>query len=129
MAEKCCKTVHGRDFLSYECSRKAKVKRGGRFYCSQHDPEVVKAKRKAADAAFAVKWETEQRRLQEAEERQAELLRKAALAGELAAMLQDFMRYWESDFFKVTSQAEDGRVLADWVCKVAAALAKHEGQG
>ena len=119
MAEKCCKTVHGRDFLSYECSRKAKVKRGGRFYCSQHDPEVVKAKRKAADAAFAVKWETEQTRLKEAEERQAELLRKAALADELAAACKSLL----------DAIATPDRMSGVLVDSCEAAIVKYEGGG
>ena len=43
-------------FSHYPCSRKAKVERNGKLYCTIHDPEYIKAK----DKKNADKWEREQ---------------------------------------------------------------------
>ena len=47
----CCATVFSDRFRS-KCSRRAKVERNGRFYCGQHDPEAVAAKRKKANTRW-----------------------------------------------------------------------------
>ena len=36
-----------------QCTRAGKVMRDGKWYCSQHDPEAVKARREKASEAFA----------------------------------------------------------------------------
>ena len=46
---------HTRWLRDRRCSRKGSVCRNGTWYCKQHDPEVVKAKREAQRAA----WERE----------------------------------------------------------------------
>ncbi len=48
------------DYLrSWVCSRRGVVQRDGKWYCKQHDPEAVKARRKASNAAWEAKLKAE----------------------------------------------------------------------
>ncbi len=52
----CCTTVYPRErwgsFHGHQCSRISTVVRNDKPYCGIHDPEKVKAKSDAADAAY-----------------------------------------------------------------------------
>ena len=55
------------------CSRRAKVERGGKSYCRQHDPVAVKSREDASSA----KWEAErnlQRQIWDREKKALKLL-------------------------------------------------------
>lgn len=48
MGEKCCEVIRGDDrWRRIRCSRNATVERGGKHYCTKHDPERRKALAKA----------------------------------------------------------------------------------
>lgn len=51
----CSATVFGPRVQHWPCSRRGIVERKGRWYCHQHDPEVMKAKREKQDAAWTAK--------------------------------------------------------------------------
>lgn len=48
----CSATVFGPRVHSWQCQRTGVIKRYGKWYCKQHDPEAVEARRQARDAEF-----------------------------------------------------------------------------
>lgn len=61
---KCCKRIFGKysPFHGSPCSRKGVVERDGKWYCRQHDPEAVKARRLASDAKYEAEWAAERKK-------------------------------------------------------------------
>jgi hypothetical protein len=58
---RCCARVStALMYSSRQCSRAAKVQRGDKFYCNQHDPVVLKAKAQKQNEEFERKWEERQ---------------------------------------------------------------------
>lgn len=60
-ADRCSKTIHvpiGNGYSNMQpCSRVARMTaEDGKRYCNQHDPEKVKARTAARDAAYKAKW-------------------------------------------------------------------------
>ena len=56
----CSERVHDADTSwprYHPCSRKGKVERDGKQYCTQHDPERVKARRAEQDAQWKAKYD------------------------------------------------------------------------
>ncbi|HUW43583.1 MAG TPA: hypothetical protein VMV95_01300 [Bacillota bacterium] len=51
--EQCNKIVYGHLLWhSYQCQKKAVVKREGKFYCKIHDPEYIKIKEKKREEKY-----------------------------------------------------------------------------
>ena len=86
--EKCAKTVYGGSWGGSLCVRKGVNLEGGEWWCKQHTPSLIKAKRAAASAAWQAKYESQRQeaaaRHQETDERD----RRAACFPELVAALK-----------------------------------------
>lgn len=52
----CSKHISRGWFRSMPCSRKAKVQRDGKGYCTQHDPVAIAQRRKERDERFNKEW-------------------------------------------------------------------------
>lgn len=50
MSQPCASYVFGDRVQSWRCTRRGVVERNGKWWCSQHDPDAVKARQGAADA-------------------------------------------------------------------------------
>lgn len=55
MNQRCCENVFD-GWHHHPCSRKGVIERDGKWYCKQHDPEAVKARRAASDAKWNREW-------------------------------------------------------------------------
>lgn len=82
---------HGQGGGWYACSRKAKLERDGKSYCTQHDPERVAAK----NAEKRARWKTEDAARQKTSRRRAAetyacegISTEALEAGVVAEMLE-----------------------------------------
>lgn len=51
----CCVTVYGERVTRWACQRYATVERKGKWYCTQHDPEKVKARNAARHNAYEMR--------------------------------------------------------------------------
>ena len=61
MSEQCSERVYrGREVSGWMCSKPAKVERGGKWYCTVHDPERVAAKQQATSEKYRAEREAEQ---------------------------------------------------------------------
>jgi hypothetical protein len=78
---------NGFGYRPLQCSREGSVERDGKWYCKQHDPEAVAERKRQLSEVLRQKWSEEARLRREANAKQAEIERKAALADELAAAL------------------------------------------
>ena len=56
----------------HQCTRQGKVERDGKWYCGQHDPEAVRARREAWDDAWSKQRVINQQ--QQAEDRAAKAI-------------------------------------------------------
>jgi hypothetical protein len=57
---KCCEPVSNeRGWRLNTCSRNAKVEVAGRFYCTQHDPALVKERQEKRDEERKRQWEAQ----------------------------------------------------------------------
>ena len=86
--EKCAKTVYGGSWGGSLCVRKGVNLEGGEWWCKQHTPSLIKAKRAAASAAWQAKYESQRQeaaaRHQETDERD----RRAECFPDLVAALE-----------------------------------------
>ncbi|KKL82751.1 hypothetical protein LCGC14_1981640 [marine sediment metagenome] len=75
----CSKHVFSESGFNYPCQKKVTVERGGKPYCTIHDPEYVKAK----DEARRKKWAEEdaRRTAQWVEKKELRKLQDTAVAG------------------------------------------------
>lgn len=129
------------------CSRKAKLERGGKPYCTQHDPEHVAAKRTAQRARSKAEGDARKviYRRRAAEKHACEGIPTEALeagvVADLLAACEAALRYDES----ILGQAARGNVdllntglgvaegedldslYEDWMSKAHAAIAKTKG--
>lgn len=76
---------NGVGYRPFQCSRNATIERNGKWYCKQHDPEAIKERQLRRYVEWKRKFDEDARLRREAEAKQAEIERKAALADELAA--------------------------------------------
>ena len=76
----CPKTVGDSTMRGHPCGRPASVERAGKWWCTQHDPEAVKARREARDRARDEQWAAEraERERQAAHRAERERLADAA---------------------------------------------------
>lgn len=56
----CCKQIYGPRVHSWDCLRKGTVCRKGKWYCKQHDPEQVLARRADRDAVYRTEQQAEE---------------------------------------------------------------------
>ncbi len=77
--ERCSALVSSAGMWSqfHRCSRAGSITRNKKPYCKQHDPDAVKEKRAAKEAAWDAKWKSnkEQWKIEEENTRVAEYLR------------------------------------------------------
>ncbi|KKM76423.1 hypothetical protein LCGC14_1380380 [marine sediment metagenome] len=75
----CSKHVFAERGFNYPCRKKVTVERGGKPYCTIHDPEYIEAKRKALTEEWGKEWAEKEVRW--AEQKELRKLQDTALAG------------------------------------------------
>lgn len=61
MTNRCCKRIHDhRSFGEYFCSKPAKFFVDGKWYCTTHNPEHVKARRESNHAKLRAKFDAQE---------------------------------------------------------------------
>ena len=93
--EKCAKTVYGGSWGGSPCARRGVNLEFGEWWCKQHTPSLIKAKRAAESAAWQAKYESRRQeaaaRHQETDERD----RRAECFPDLVAALKAALPYLE----------------------------------
>ncbi len=75
----------------YLCGKKAKHEHEGGWYCKNHHPPTVQAKREARDKRWEKKWAEQRERIAQQEAQRAEQKRRADLYPELLEALKDLL--------------------------------------
>ena len=91
LEERCQKRVFGgtHSWGGSRCERRAKIVRGGKGYCKQHDPEAVKAKRDQRDK------EWQERHDHERAQREAESARKRLVRQRSREAIEALSEIWD----------------------------------
>lgn len=125
MSEQCAERVYrGGGWHSVQCSRKAKVTRDGKGYCTQHDPVRVAQKRKDETA----KWKAEsatrnaERHRRDLERQACEGISNEALDDgviqEMVVLMKGMARGHSGGINKALDNACDGCIAHDILAKL-----------
>ena len=105
--ERCCETMWDRGFTS-RCSRRGSITEGGKLFCKQHAPSIVKAKQEQRNAARSAEWKAEQERAAKLDAAEAETERRAGLFEELVWAVQV---QWDLERDDTLSRDEADKVI------------------
>lgn len=106
--ERCCGRVHNRYGVDFhQCARRGTKKEGGKLYCRQHAPSLVKARKAKGAAAWDKKLKDDEDRYAAQLAKQAEIERRAGLFEELVYAVTSLMQIATSENFLVLNR--DGR--------------------
>ena len=131
MQGRCSESVADPDGWGFHpCSKPVRVERGGKPYCTSHDPEKVKARRDAAPARWDAEWaatKEKRRRLKAEVAACADLSTEALESGVVKDMLEALEAVIKHHKWRESIQGSGGTFGIKVIPQVKAALAKAKG--
>jgi hypothetical protein len=92
MSQRCSRSVYvSGTFKGRQCTREGLHLEDGKFYCKQHLPSNMDAKRKERNAAWDAKWKAEREATIKQQDERAELERRAACYPDLLAACEELV--------------------------------------